>query len=388
MKQKLQHIAENFSDELKLLILLSKPDIHQNDTEQVKKLAIQINRNRFLELALRHRLAGHIITHLELLSEHFPENFTSLLIEKQQGLSKKSLLHTKYLLQVNKILTENQVPHLFFKGSLLSQELYGDLGRRDYKDIDMLVPVEYVEKARTLIMEMGFKMIEPGMQLSAKQRKVNYTISHHYHLGKPEERIEIELHWNLTNPYSVFPVAAIEMIDNAKTIEIAGSKLPGLSNPYKLVFLAAHGSIHQWYRLFWIKDFAEILKSISPKELLEAKELAETLKLNRCLHQGIGLANVLYNLDMQCNYHKTSIPAALEAIKTEPSKMKGVWGKIRFVTYRMQMKPDWRYYFHLLFRLRTHFTDWEKVQLKDRWFFVYYIIRPFLLVKSFQLGDD
>jgi hypothetical protein len=72
------------------------------------------------------------------------------------------------------------------------------------------------------------------------------------------------------------------VINNRKTLNIHSSILPYISMSENIVFLAAHGSIHQWYRLFWLKDFSVLISKTESNDLQKAFELSKKLKLNRC----------------------------------------------------------------------------------------------------------
>ena len=45
-----------------------------------------------------------------------------------------------------------------------------------------------------------------------------------------------------------------------KLVELAGLLIPYISEIENIVFLAAHGAVHQWYRLFWLKDISVLIE--------------------------------------------------------------------------------------------------------------------------------
>ena len=205
----LTYINTNFSDELKLLILLSQNNnklSHETNFEN-------INWELFIELLRKHRLVSHIIKN-KITKELLPNTIYERIKQIHVNQSKKTLLFTGELFKIHEILDKNNISHVFFKGSLLSLELYNDIGFRNFKDIDLLVDKENIERAATLIQSLNYSFIEPKIKLSEKQKKVNYSISHHYHLRHNINPIEVELHWNLTNPKSFFSVTTNELINN------------------------------------------------------------------------------------------------------------------------------------------------------------------------------
>ena len=381
----LNYIESNFSDELKLIILLSQNNIilsHETNFEN-------INWELFIQLLRKHRLVSHIIKN-KYTEECLPGTIYERIKHINVNQSKKTLLFTGELFKIHEILNANNISHIFFKGSLLSLELYNDIGFRNFKDIDLLVSKKDVEKAVKLITDLNYSIIEPKIKLSEKQKKVNYSISHHYHLRHNINPIEVELHWNLTNPKSYFSVPTNELINNKRNLDFQNQVLPYISSSENIVFLAAHGAIHQWYRLFWLKDFSELLLKTSSEEINNAWELAKKLKLKKCLTQACILSQLIYKTDLpafikskKINHKLIQVP--LKSIATTELKQQGGFGKFKYVFYRLSLKPTIIYYFDLIYRLRTHFSDWEIIKLPDNLFFLHYLLRPFLLIyKSFK----
>ncbi|MFP4025101.1 MAG: nucleotidyltransferase family protein [Thiohalospira sp.] len=387
MIYKPQHIISKFSGELQLLILLSQQNLSNVETEKIETLERLVNWELFFELAQKHRLISHVVKNLRHLSNYTKPEIKKQLKDTQKELSQKALLYSKYLIQINKNLKENNIPHTFFKGPLLSLELYNDIGFRDYRDIDLMVPLSHIENAKNIIQDLGFIMFAPKINLSTRQKKTNYTISHHYHLKIPGSPIDIELHWNLTNPKAYFPLQTEKIITNSVLIEIAQHKIPYISKPDNIAFLAAHGAIHQWYRLFWLKDFSEIIRQSTKHEIQAAWEILKKQKLEKTFTQACLLANLLYQspvpkwIDIgQINFTGSSIKHCIKSISNKDLRQQGILGKIKFVLYRLKLKPDINYYFSLIFRLRTHYTDWEVMPLPNALFFLYYFLRPFILI--------
>lgn len=388
MIKQLEDIIPQFSNELQLLILLSQHDLNKAEIEKIETLEKLVDWKLFFELAHKHRLISHVVKQIKQYPNILKSEIKKQLIEIQQGLSRKALLYSQYVLKIHDRLNQKNIPHTFFKGPLLSLELYKDIGFRDYRDIDLLVPLSHIENARKIIQEFGFVMLAPKKTLSKKQKKINYTISHHYHLTKPNTPIEVELHWNLTNPKTYLSLETKKIITDSINIEIAKQNLPYISKPENIVFLAAHGAIHQWYRLFWLKDFSEIICQSSNEDIYKAWKLSQKNRLGKTFKQACNLSNLLYKTEIpqyidNIGHTNSLIQGALKSISNKELRQQGLGGKIKFVWYRLKLKPDINYHISLIFRLRTHFTDWEIFPLPNYLFFLYYIFRPFILIYKF-----
>lgn len=384
MNKTRKHIKQKFTDELRLLLYLSQDSM---DNTVFDGDITDIDWEEFLNLVVKHRLTSHVLKHARFLAEHIPIPTYEKLMEIRLDRSKISLNFAIHAIRIYQKFEEHNIKHCFLKGPLLSMELYNDVGFRNFRDIDVLVEKEDVEKAKQIIEELGFDCIYPKLQLSAKQQKANYSISHHYHFKHPAQITQVELHWNITNPKSFYGVETKDIIQNCRKIKISNYSLPYISKIDNLVYQAAHGSIHQWYRLFWLKDFSVILSNTSAQYLEKAYEKSKQLHLERSFMQACYLSSLLFNTDSAILKHQNVkfrlIKTTLQSIRTTDLSQKGVSGKLKLIFYRLHIKPAFKYHMDLLYRLRTHLTDWEIIRLNDRFFFLYYLLRPFLLIYKF-----
>ncbi len=375
---------QKFPEELKLLIYLSQETGNNNSYEGNLE---HIDWDKFLQLVIKHRLTSHILKHSRFLAENIPIPTYEKLMEIRLDRSKLSLNFAIHAIRMYQKFEEHDIKHCFFKGPLLSLELYQDVGYRNFRDLDLLVNLKDVEKAKLIIEELGFDCIYPRIQLSAKQQRANYKLSHHYHFIHPAQITQVELHWNITNPKSFYEKKTEDIINNSRKISVSNYSLPYLSKINNLVYLAAHGSIHQWYRLFWLKDFSVLIANTSRKDINKAYELSKQLHLEKCFLQACSLSELFYKTETSILKSRKVKPGllktAIKSIKTTDLSQKGVTGKIQLVLYRLRMKPTFRYHFELLYRLRTHLSDWEIIRLPDAFFFLYYLLRPFLLIYKF-----
>lgn len=377
-------IETKFSEELKLLIQLSQEIL---DEINLPTSLDEIDWKEFVRLTKKHRLVSHVLKHSKYLSDNLPIRIYEKLIKIRLEHSKLALSYTVHAIRIYKKFAENDISHCFFKGPFLSLELYEDIGYRNFGDIDVLVEKKDIEKAKQIIEDLDFECIYPKIKLTDKQRITNYSLSHHYHFKHPNQEIDIELHWTISNPKSYFGKETKDIISESRELTVSKFKLPYISKIDNLVYQAAHGAIHQWYRLFWLKDFSKLLKKVSSEEIKDAFDLSKKLKLDKCLLQAITLSHLIYKLetpsvsDFELSKNLMKVP--LKSIELTDLNQLGIKGKLKSLVYRIRLKPNFSYYFDLIYRLRTHLTDWEILQLPKSLFFLYYILRPFLLIYKF-----
>ena len=380
MKNPRQYIEQHFSKELKLILFLSQ-DRLKDDLPNLKNLDWDF----FIQLCLKHRLVSQVLKHAEFLTENIPVPVYEKLMEHRLEHSKQALNYTVHAIRIHQKFKENNIQHLFFKGPLLSLELYKDIGYRNFGDIDILVNQQDAEKAKGIIEDLDFNCIYPKIKLTKKQQKANYTISHHYHFVHPKQKIDVELHWNITNPASYYGKASSEIISNKNELKVSTYQLPYISETDNLVYQAAHGSVHQFYRLFWLKDFSVLIDKTKPEIIEQAWQLSKKLKLERSFQLACVLSHLIYGSKLPAIVHPDKVENSLlsvpiKSIENTELRQKGILGKFEYVLYRLKLKPSFKYYFDVIFRLRTHLSDWELVKIPDKLFFLYFLLRPVLLL--------
>jgi len=378
VKKYTSYIENTYSKELLLIIELSK---HEPDRGKINQLVAHVDFESFYALTIKHRMVSHVLHHTELISNTIPASYLEKLKKTKIEQAQRALNYMLYVIQIHEQLEIQSIKHCFFKGPMLSLQLYDDIGMRNFGDIDILVEKQDAEKAKEIIEELNFKCIYPKIKLTPKQQKVNYTISHHYHFKHRAKALDVELHWNISNPKSYVGIETSEILSFSDNINVSNRILPYISHIQNLVYLAAHGAIHQWYRLFWLKDFSVLLNKSTEKEIEEAWKLSKKLHLENCFIQACCMCNLYYDIIIP-----KSIPLKIDLLKVPVQsifigelKQQGIKGMFRFIFYRLKLKRNLNYNFDLIFRLRTHLSDWEIIKLPDFFFFLYYLLRPFIL---------
>jgi hypothetical protein len=378
----------NSTNELRWLLNSLTPE-----TEKFQeKSPAPINESRLIELIRKHKVASHL-----QLCKDLPEigkypKVAGFLKQASQRNQMQKLLHAQEVLSLHNLLRNAGIAHAFLKGIGLSVRLYGDPAYRHSGDIDLLVAPEDARKAQKLLADSGYTPAHPASMLSDKQFRKNRYLSHHVTLVKRNSPIPfaVELHWYLTNPHEAFPLPTHQALEQHTTVPLGNQAIPVLSAVHSLVFNAYHGSVHQWFKLFWLKDFATRINRLTFGEAAAGYRLAKELKAERSYILAFALCHQFWGTPLfdlpETRTTRRLLKACLNAIETTEWKQKGIRGKLASLRYRLMLQPAWNYKFALLWRLRTHYTDWEFFPLPDKLFFLYYPLRPVLLVAKVVSG--
>jgi len=380
MKEVFQSYKKEYPNELSLLIDVLKADENAEISQHLKNNTI--NETSLLQLISRHKIIGYVY---KLLSPHLSESAKERITRQYREHSHHTLKFVRQLILVSRKLEERNLPYIAFKGPALSQMLYENPLVKHSVDLDFWVPLEHVETCHEALSEAGFVRVNPRLNLTPKQKKKNYSISHHYAYVHKDEKVVIELHWNITNPYSLLPLSFDEAYHSSIKVDLNGHKINTLNYNYYLLYLAVHGSVHKWARLTWLRDFSAMLEQANDEQQKEVFRLAGKFQLTKPVNQAFLLATTIFDVAVDESLIKNEDFRNSLFYRTPLKSMTKVSSrlnleKIPLLFYRWHIRDSRRYRLSLLFRLRTHFTDWEMIKLPDKLFFLYYLLRPFLLV--------
>jgi hypothetical protein len=148
-----------------------------------------------------------------------------------------------------------QIPFVLFKGAALAVQLYQHLAAREFNDIDLIVPIDQVERAETLLDQRGYRPIV------ADRAFRRFFLGHQ---GQCAFRgldglAGLDLHWSFAGAFLPFPLSSDAIWHDLSTVAIAGDALPVLRREDVALLLAGHGTKEGWRSLMWLRDFAHVV---------------------------------------------------------------------------------------------------------------------------------
>ena len=220
---------------------------------------------------------------LETIRTNFQENF------------QHNLRLTLELLKLSRLFETRSIPMMSFKGAVLAQSAYGNLGLRQFLDIDILVPEADVALTSKLLVSQGY---QPQFTLTEKQQVMHVKLHSEQWFWHEEKQICIDLHWSiLRRHYSFTPTEKI-LWSQIDRVDFAQQSVATLSPEHLLLFLCAHGSKHSWSRLSWICDVAELLRVNRSLNWEYIYSLAGKFGTERMLYLGLYLAHYLLSAEL------------------------------------------------------------------------------------------
>ncbi|WP_460291363.1 nucleotidyltransferase domain-containing protein, partial [Bacillus cereus] len=269
--------VEFMSKELKLLFAILK--LQDDETVQTysNEWFSDIDWEVFLEQAVHHRVYPVIYQKFKQVDE---ELIPSHIVQTLNRKYKKNTFHMLYLSaemeRINKLCNENEIRMIFLKGPVLSQDLYGDISLRTSCDLDVLIPMQNLEKVEILLLEQGY-VKDDYIQTILNDWKWRH---HHITFFHPTKQIKLEIHWRL-NPGPGKEPGFEELWKRKRKSTLTSNSVYMLGEEDLFLFLVSHGARHGWSRLRWLVDIKKIVD-----QDLNWSEIHKLMRKYQMLHLG------------------------------------------------------------------------------------------------------
>lgn len=295
---------------------------------------------------------------------------------------KQNMLMTSELLNVSKLLEENGINAISFKGPVLSQMAYGDVVSRQYCDLDILVEKKDLKKTINLLLENDYINILP---LEIISNEICLEVIKDFTIVNEKSKTNIEIHWNLfESKYDLTfkNLGDIEFIN----ILINQNEIKTISKEILLVYLCFHGSKHAWERIEWISDIDRFIRN----NQIDFSNIGIFLEYNS-FKLGLYLSNLLFDTPLD--------KSILEKVSNE--NIKKLSTRVFEIYLDKKYFEDEKYYHKVLFKFQVSLVDsvFEKLiyhfehlfaisnkdvqtfyKVKNKYYFIF--LRPFRLVSS------
>lgn len=300
------------------------------------------------------------------------------------------LLHGE-LQRVTRLFESHGISSKVLKGTELSLRLYGDIGVRQMKDIDLVVQPRDLERATALLREAGYGIDVSERTSRGISLRLLQAIGWHFECIHPKNGVMIELHWRIEH------MATTSLNDRWRPwLEHGAGDRAGL---YELLYLCQHAAHHDWGSLRWLADLRVLFARLDvEKDWQPLLDLAAELRLEEILAISMAItAAVLFwqpppaALALMERHRaglQHSLPRALDVLAGNVhghglDHVHGVGG-----LWDLFVPEDRRYVWHerlrqCLWVAALSQTDIETLRLPGALVWLYPLIRPFSLTWRF-----
>lgn len=384
-----------FTPEQELLLCCARTQFSDSYSDRVEQLVSDgLDWKTVIDLSETHKLTQLLYQNLKTsCPDIVPADVLRQLDEIYADQAQFILYLTGELVSLVKRFSAMGIPILPYKGPVLANQIYGNLALRPCVDLDILVRIEDIPRAKSLLREIGYMITWPEMPLDNAQEKLHIRTKYNYQLFHPEKQITLELHWGVSPNYFSFPTNIGWLWQDLKTINLAGVELLAFPIEKLLLILCVHGGNHLWDRIGWICDISELVSHHPGLDWDDALKIAVDFGARRLLLTGLSLANQLLDAVIPDEIHKRIESDA--QVKWLTRNMVNRYASFRWSgssfldipVYHLRTRERFRDKLNYCLQITTPTVkDLSFITLPHRLGFFYYLIRPFRLAVEYGLN--
>ncbi|TVQ29088.1 MAG: hypothetical protein EA370_15770 [Wenzhouxiangella sp.] len=381
----------------RVLLACARETLSADQAEHIRALCAQVQDwERFIQQAEFRMIVPLVHRHLRALPDG---SVPADVLDQLKARTRRAAMQNLAMIAVHHRLVRDVleplgVPYLFFKGPSLAYRYYRDPGLRQFRDIDLLIPRQFMVKVGQRVREVGFRSHKhPAWSTDDGLRFLQRFVGMMDWVSP--EGVLVEMPSSLDGDWDRLPTD--EMIAQAESVDIGGLRVPVPPDADFLCYLCKHHSRHHWARLHWIADLNAILAH--PEFDLDAvRQRARQRGFERTVEAALALQRAAAAPEpWRANF---SDPFAHELFRHCLLNLEGDFEqelalRESFPATSIDIDVSRRRRRHRLtrnlHRFKPRSEDFIQRPLPARWHSLYYILRPFLFMSrrpDVSVGPD
>jgi len=341
----------HLSTEIKLMIACARVQVDQETRGKIQRLSrANIDWDKFVKICIRHKVLPLVFRNLVLFCKaSFPEELKT---ELENTYIFENSLHNFFLVEqlffILDLLKKNEITAVPFKGPVLAENVFGDVGLRRYLDLDIFISKKDVQAAVDILMGNGF-VPEDGALPEGRGKKAYLDRVVTLSLVRPDKQVSIDLQWDISNRFSNVPILLEDAKGHIEQVEMNKRPVANLGPEILLCYLCLHGTKHRWLTLDSVCCVFELIRARDIDWHL-------TLRFAKRIHCTLVLLTGLY---LARDLLGAKLPAHINQKIDQDKRLKSLAGKVYeglFSDYRETMtKPE--KFDPFLFQVKDGFPD-------------------------------
>jgi Uncharacterised nucleotidyltransferase len=382
----------NLPPEQQLLLCIARRNLDPETALRLRDLVTSpFDWEHLREIAAEHRLlpllALHVTSHCaDLVPSEVLQTLRTALFENRES----NLYLILELVRVLKRFKSAGIEALSFKGPVLGQIAYEDIGLRQAGDLDILIQPKDFHRAAEVLRELAYTM-EP--QLTRAQQKSHLRFHCEIQFMKEDHFSVVDLHWGITPKTFPLALTANDFLSNRKTVHLAGHSIETLTDEDLIFYLSVHAAKHCFRKLEWIATLAELVRRDSQLSWATVKQRAVNAKAERIVCLALMTVESLYGLSAPKEF--AALAGSTELQQTAGNILQFLLANnaephgLRAFRWRQRFLPARDAYVSLIrAMLVPTISDWRAITLPDSLYPIYYLLRPLRLMTKYGRGTE
>ena len=346
--------------------------------------------DEFIQLAIRHCLVPQIYNNLKDSSQ-IPSDILLRLKKYSSQLGFRTLHNTAEVLRITKFFEKKQSELIFIKGLPLTLQLFGDHNLRQSCDIDFLVRESDLPVVINHMTELGYQTVSPQYRLEGKRFKYHLNNFRDISFFHPQYKTSVEVHFKLG--YRWVDFLSFDQISKHYVL-YKNINIPTLSCEENFVFLMLNGASEGWRFLRGLYDIVKYIERQPSPNWQIVWQLSKQLGVIDILSQTLILVNHVFATKLPdgiISIHPNTrvdklVRLSLQTVISK-TKINGVYDRMFYQHYfnyylclESGLKGKIKSVTNVLIDLTKVFN---KINLPDSLFFLYYFLYPCILIGKF-----
>jgi hypothetical protein len=319
--------------------------------------------------------------------EELPRPVAGQLRARHEAGVRRALLMTGELLRLVDALSSASVRVVPFKGPVLAALLYGDVGMREYVDLDLFVRPADIEPSIREMRRLGY---HPALQFSSEELKRFMSYGNEVAFSGGGDQL-VDLEWAIAPRYFGIRFPLSSVFSRLQDVKVGGATLPTPSVEDLLLLLCVHGGKHLWERLSWVRDIARLLVRFPDLEASTVLRRADAAHVRRMVVTGLWMADLVVGVRPPEGFQdamSTDTDARALATTLRSQIMQRLPSALDppFRPLHLRLRERRRDRVLHAVRLATTPTleDWRAIRLPGPLSFGYYVVRPYRLLTKYR----
>lgn len=386
----------SLDQEVSLVLSCATTNLERSDIERIQTLLQgAIDWQRLIQIAAYHGvlpLLHQSLTNQAIDQNAIPQTTRQHLQNYCRINGIRSLGFTQELLRLLKVFKAHGIDVIPYKGPVLSVMAYGNVVLRQYRDLDFLIHPEDFSKIEEILVSENYYNRDPDM--SRAQRSIYFQSSCEYTFMNQDNTVALEPHWDILPRRFCISLKPQDLWQHQVSVSLLGTPTSTFSPEEMLLVVCLNGAKDRWKKLKLICDVAQLLHMYPTMDWDRLLERTSILGCRRILFLGLFLANRLLGVALPVSVRHlivadSVIPTLAEKVcmglsQAKPANKKGL--KSNFSIWDLMLKE--RLYHRVMYCINLFFKinegDAALLSLPRPLHFIYYLIRPFRLIKLYS----
>jgi hypothetical protein len=357
--------------------------------EAIRGLGVGMDWSRLRERAVRHRLAPLLYRHLSAQPGLCPPAEMDRLGRDALAIQARDLALAGEAVRIAAALDSAGIPNLAVKGPAAAVSYYGEVGLRQFRDVDVLVAPRDALRAWPVIEGLGFASDQP---YRPGFRELIVRTTHEQQFNGPADDLMCDLHWDLLPSDLSFSLGFDEVVGRAETVAVGSHGLRTLGPADALLFFCLHGAKHDWPTLAAVCDVAQVARARPDLDWDRVRAWSRVRGRNRIVRLGLQLATTLLeapipaevmagDTDSHLAHLARTVEDRLRTLGEFPDEERSTWARTWGSVFRRSMErrsDQWRYFRQVA--LQPAPADWQTVPLPASLWPLFFVVRGARLV--------